>query len=401
MDYLIFFLILMGAAFILPEFAKRIHIPYVTSIIIAGILIGPFAFNLVNLGEAATLLASLGAIFLMFTAGLDIRLSSLKKIKEKIFVLSVINGFFPFITGFLVISFFGYDFMTSSLIGIIFISSSIGIIIPSLKESNLIDTDLGKSIISATVFEDTGSLLLIAVILQYVNPISSIPIPLYVILIIVSLALLIEFLPRIEKFFIRKKGETQMEDVFERELRFTFIVLIATALLFEIIGMHAIIAGFFVGIILSDIIKHRMVFHKIHTISYGIFIPIFFIVIGMRTDLGVVFSASQNLMITLAILFSLIASKFISGYVGGRLIGFRDLESRVIGAATIPQLSTTLVVALAAHELKLLDSVLITSIVVLSVVTTLLSPLLVKMFHRRMEKGRKAKLNGGKAPPRK
>lgn len=384
MDYLIFFLILMAAAFVLPEFAKKIHIPYVTSIIIAGMIIGPFGLNLLNLGEAAVIFASLGAIFLMFTAGLEVKLSHLKKIKEKVVLLAIINGLIPFFVGYFVTSLFGYGHIVSLFIGIIFISSSIGIIIPSLKESKLIDTSFGKSIVSSAVFEDTTSLLLMAILLQFVSPTSFIPIPLYVIIIIISLAVLIVFLPRIEKYFIMRKKETQLEDVFERELRFTFIVLIATALFLEFLGMHAIIAGFFVGVILSDIIKHRMVHHKIHTISYGIFIPIFFLMVGMRTDMGLLFSAHQNILITFTILFSLILSKFFSGWIGGRVIGHRSMESAIIGVATIPQLSTTLVVALAGFELAIIDDVLISAIIVLSVVTTLLSPVLVKILHGRM-----------------
>ena len=83
MDYLLFFLIIIGAAFLLPELAKKIHLPYVTSIILAGIIIGPYGFKLFDLGDIASFLAFLGAIFLMFTAGLDVGLSSLRKIGKK------------------------------------------------------------------------------------------------------------------------------------------------------------------------------------------------------------------------------------------------------------------------------------------------------------------------------
>lgn len=385
MDYLIFFLIIVGAAFILPELARKLHIPYVTSIIIAGILIGPYGLNLIDLGETAIFLASIGAVFLMFTAGLDVKLSSLIKIKGKIIVISILNGAIPFGIGYYIAKFFGYDLMSSLILGIIFISSSIAIIIPSLKEAKIIDTHLGKSIVSATIFEDTSSLLMLAVLLQYANPKTAIPIPLYIFIVIASIILISMFLPKIEKAYIERRKETQKEDIFERELRFIFVVLVATALFFEVLGMHAIIAGFLVGLILSDVIKHRMVFHKIHTISYGIFIPIFFLIIGMKTDLPLLFSLQKYSIITVTIISALILSKFISGWLGGILIGFSSKESCVIGAATIPQLSTTLVVAFAAFEFGLLDDVLITSIIILSIVTSLFSPILVKYFHNKIE----------------
>ena len=396
MDYLLFFLIIIGAAFFLPELAKKIHIPYVTSIIIAGILIGPHGFKLLDLGEIASFLAFLGAIFLMFTAGLDVKLSSLRRIGKKSIIIALFNGIIPFITGYYIANFFGYDLITSLILGAIFVSSSVAIIIPSLKETKLADTDLGKIIVSSTVFEDVTSLLILAFLLQHISPDPILPLVSYIPLVLVSLVLLFFLLPRLQKFFIKQKKETQKEDVFEGELRFIIIVLIITALLFELLGIHAIIAGFFVGLFLSDAIKHRLVSEKIYTISYGIFIPIFFLVIGMKTDI-LTFLTIENIIITGTIVFGLILAKFISGFFGSLIAGNSKHESLIVASATIPQLSTTLVVALVAEQFGLFDNVLLTSIIILSIITTLISPFLIKLFHRLLEKkNEQQKLEGEK-----
>ncbi len=385
MDYLLFFLIIIGAAFILPELAKKIHIPYVTSIILAGILIGPFGFKIIDLGEIASFLAFIGAIFLMFTAGLDVKLSSLRRIGKKTLIISLFNGLIPFIVGFYLGQYFNYDLTTSLILGAIFVSSSIAIIIPTLKELKLAETDLGKMIISSAVFEDVSSLLILAFLLKSASP-GNIPLQMYIPLVIISLLLLFFLLPKIQKFFVKERKQTQKEDVFEGELRFVVIVLIVTALLFELLGLHAIIAGFFVGLFISDAIKHRRVSEKLYTISYGIFIPIFFLVIGMRTDIFSLFTIQEHLFVTLSIIGALITSKFVSGWIGSRLAGQSNYQSLIIASATVPQLSTTLVVALAASEVGLFDEVLVSSIVVLSIVTTLVSPFFVKLFHRKLEK---------------
>ena len=127
MDYLLFFLIIIGAAFLLPELAKKIHLPYVTSIILAGIIIGPYGFKLFDLGDIASFLAFLGAIFLMFTAGLDVGLSSLRKIGKKAIIIALFNGIIPFATGYYIANYFGYNLITSLILGSIFVSSSIAI----------------------------------------------------------------------------------------------------------------------------------------------------------------------------------------------------------------------------------------------------------------------------------
>ena len=385
MDYLIFFLLIIGASFILPELAKKIHIPYVTSIIITGVLIGPFGFNILDLGDTASFLAFIGAIFLMFTAGLDVRISSLRRIGKKSLIIALTNGVLPFIVGYFVASYFGYNLITSLILGAIFVSSSIAIVIPSLKETKLADTDLGRTIISSTVFEDVTSLLILAFLLQSVDTSQVIPLSMYIPLVIVSLLLLFFFLPKLQAFFVKQRKETQKGHVFEGELRFIVTVLIVTALFFELLGLHAIIAGFFVGLFLSDAIGHRLVSEKLYTISYGIFIPIFFLVIGMRTDVLSLFTVQEHLLLTGAIVGALIFSKFCSGWLGGMLTGHNNRQSLLIGSATIPQLSTTLVVALVALEANLFDETLVTSIIVLSIVTTLISPFLIKLFHKRLE----------------
>ena len=160
MDYLLFFLIIIGAAFLLPELAKRIHITYVTSIIIAGLLIGPFGFKILDLGDIASFLAFIGAIFLMFTAGLDVGLSSLRRIGKRSIIIALFNGIIPFVVGYYIAYYFGYDLVTSLILGAIFVSSSIAIVVPSLKETKLAETDLGKIIIASTVFQDIASLLM-------------------------------------------------------------------------------------------------------------------------------------------------------------------------------------------------------------------------------------------------
>jgi len=386
-EALIFFLIVIGAAFIMPELAKKIKIPYVTSIVIAGILIGPFGFKVLQLSETVEFLAIIGAIFLMFIAGLDVKLSSLKKLGYKVILIAVINAVIPSVSAYYLGIYFGYSILSSLILATIFVSSSIGIIIPSLTEAGLIETPLAKSIIGATVLEDIVSLLIFAVILQYAKPSSFLPLPIYLLIIAVFLLVVYKLLPKFEKDFItdeQQKKETQKQDVFEGEFKYIFIILIAMAIFFEALGMHAIIAGFIVGLLLSDVIKRRLVYDKIHTISYAFFIPIFFLIVGMKTDLFLILAAKENIIITASIILTLLITKFVSGWVAGKITGFSNLESAAIGASTTPQMSTSLVVALVALEYGLFDNILINAIIILSIVTTLFAPSLMSFFYKKI-----------------
>lgn len=373
------FFIILTAGLVFSELFKRLHLSYVTTLILAGILIGPFALNLIQIDESLSFIGSIGIIFLMFIAGSEIKHDFFKRMRRELFVITSFNSIVPFVTGFAIGMFFGFDVFNSLLIGIIFISSSIAVIVPSLESSGLINKRVGKSIVSAAVFEDIGSLLLLAIFLQNYTQISPIPLPLYIFTILFIVAALKLIIPKLQKrYHFQKRGK----DLFESKLRFVFVVLLGTVALFEMLGVHAIVAGFLIGILLSDSIDGKIE-NKVRTVSYGIFIPVFFLIIGMQTDLSV-YSSITSLGLTVAIVLGLFISKTLSGWLAGRLLGFTHKESLLIGIATTPQLSTTLATAFVASEFGLLSRGLITSLVMLSVVTTLVTPYLIGKLSRKV-----------------
>ena len=165
MPELLSFFIILVAGLLLSEAFKRLHLPYVTALIVAGIIIGPFALNLIELSETLLFLAGIGVVFLMFIAGTEIKTDFLKETRKDVFVISILNGFLPFFTGFMISIYLGFNFFTSLILGIVFVSSSIAVIIPALESTGLIKRRIGKDIISSTVIEDIGSLILLAIIL--------------------------------------------------------------------------------------------------------------------------------------------------------------------------------------------------------------------------------------------
>lgn len=372
---LLSFFVLLTAGLIFSEIFRRLHLPYVNALIIAGIIIGPYFLDLIEVDSSIEFVGAVGLIFLMFIAGSEIKMESFKKIKKDVFSLSILNGIIPFIVGFSIGQLFLYDFYTSLVLGVIFISSSIAVIIPSLESNRLLDTRIGKTIVSATVIEDVTSLLLLALVLQKFTQKTPLPLPIYIPTIIVLIVVLKMIIPKIEKRYYRNK---RGRDLFESELRFIFTVLMATVVLFELLGMHAIVAGFIIGILLSDTITGKIE-EKIKTISYGVFIPVFFIILGLQTDISV-FLAPTSLILLAVIVTGLISSKIASGWLGGRLLKFSNKESFLIGVSTIPQLSTTLAAAFVALEFGLLGPELIPVLVVLSIITTFIAPLIIRMM---------------------
>ncbi|MBD3389750.1 hypothetical protein GF415_02225 [Candidatus Micrarchaeota archaeon] len=387
MAELLSFLIVISAGLFLSEFLKKFHMPYVVALIITGIIIGPFALDLIVIDETIDFLGSIGLVFLMFMAGLEIKLSSFRKIVGSAAKFSLLNGILPMCVGFLVASYLGYGMIGSFMLGIIFVSSSIAIVLPVLEAQGLMQVKLGRLIVSGTILEDVFSLLMLSFFLQLVNPTTEIPLYLFYIIVAISLYALRKLLPKAREAFRKFHGEEK--SLFEEEVRFVFVALIATVVFFDILGMHPVIAGFFAGLVLSESIQSQILTRKLHAISYGLFIPVFFIIIGVEMDVGVLFSGVGGLATILIILAAAVLSKFIGGFLAGRVNGFNSKESIISGVATIPQLSTTLAVAFVGLELGLIDDMLITAMIVLSIATTFCGPILVKLLTKPMT-GRKS-----------
>ncbi len=380
MAELLSFLILISAGLFLSELFKQFHLPYVVGLILAGIVIGPFGLDILIVDPTIDFLGTIGLVFLMFMAGLEIKFSSFRKMIGSASKFSAINGIFPFAAGFFIASYFGYDFVGSFLLGIIFVSSSIAVIIPVMESQGLMKLRVGKLIVSGAILEDIFSLLLFSVFLQVLTPTTEIPLYLFYIIVFISLYALRLLIPKAREYFRTIHGN---KSAFEEEVRFILVVLIGTVVFFDLLGMHAIIAGFFAGLVLSDSIKNKILLKKIHALSYGLFIPIFFIIIGSQMDVGVLFSGGTALALIAAVVCVSVLSKFISGWVAGKLNGFTSRESILAGVATIPQLSTTLAVAFVGLEMGVIDENLITAMIVLSIATTFFGPILVKLLARR------------------
>jgi len=371
MEFLPFFLILLATVLFAAAF-RKFHLPWVLALISAGIFIGPYGFEFAEVTPTMNFLSQIGLIFLMFMAGLETKFESFKKLKYDIGWLSALNSLIPLTAGVALGYWFGFSLTASLLIGIIFMSSSIAVIIPTLESLNLNNTKLGKSIVASTIIEDVLSLILLSILLQSVNPVTALPLPSFYFLLALIMVGFAYALPKIRALIPKHRDE---KDLFESEVRLIFALMIGVVVTFDLLGLHPIIAGFFAGLVLSDSIKSEILMDKLRTMSYGIFIPVFFVVIGMETNISVFQESSGVIGLVLAIVGVSIFTKFASGWLGGKIIGFTNKESSIVGLATIPQLSTTLAVVFTAVETGLLPPTLITAMVILSIVTTLVAPI--------------------------
>ncbi|MDP3918355.1 MAG: cation:proton antiporter [Nanoarchaeota archaeon] len=372
-ETVIVLLLILALGLIIPELFKKLRLPIITILIIIGAIMGPAGLGYVQSNDVIDFFGLLGSAFLMLMAGLQVDVTHFNKVKKKVIGMSLINGLIPFAFGVILMRFYDYSWISSLLVGTVFMSSSIAIIAATMKNTNLIEHEIGQVILSATILEDISSLFLLAIILQILAPVTNLPLFVYFTILIISVIVLKMFLPEFAIYWFKKHNGKK--DVLESELKFVIVLMLTVLAYFAGLGVHPIVAAFLVGLLLSDVIKSQELRSKLHTIGYGVFVPVFFFIIGMGMDFSAfkMFSLGNVLMVLLIL--GLIFVKIISGFVSGRIFKFGNKESWLFGIASSAQLTTTLVAVYAASQLGLLDSTVTTSIIILSIITTIIVPI--------------------------
>ncbi len=375
-------LIILALGIMLPELFKKLHLPFITGIILAGAILGPNAIDIIEIDQVIEFFGFMGMIFLMLLAGLDTDLNYLKKMRYKIFVIAGFNGLIPFFVGFLITTLFGYDMMTSLMVGVIFISSSVAIIITILKSSNLFSSSIGQITATSILMLDAISLLALTLIIQRGEAIPWMPFPAYLFLLIGTVLVVFYYLPMLTRFIFRHYMTKPGTD---REVRLSLIVIMAVLFLFSLLEVHPVLSAFIVGVTLSHIIKSEKLYSKISTVGYTFFVPVFFFVVGMELDFSVFTRLDDGTVIILVLIIAQMLSKTLSGFAGGRFIGLTTKDSALYGTVSITSLTTTLAVTYAAMTAEILDNVIVTAIIMITIITTILGPILFRWVNAHIE----------------
>ncbi len=374
-DMIMFFLVLL-AALVFPMLLRGLNVPWVVALIVAGMVIGPSGVDLVSDSPVLSFLSDIGVVFLMFMAGLETGFSRLKSLGRESLTIGAVNGIVPFIAGFLIISFFGYDWQTAVIVGAAFMSSSVAVVLPTLESRNMLDSEIGGVVISSTMLQDVSSLIVLGALMNEITG-SSLPTHYFLLLLFTSLAALKLVIPKIKEFLEYENRKIQGKG-FETEVRMIVVLMIGIVALYELVGLHPIVSGFVAGLFLSDLIENEEIINKIHGLGYGIFIPLFFVEVGTTFELGAMSNLAAAGTLAVSVILGTVTTKYLSGYVASRLNGYSPSEASIISSTSLPQLSTALAVAYLGLESGILDTDLMASVLLLSVTTTALSPVLIR-----------------------
>lgn len=382
-SFLLFLAIIMISTKILGLFTRKIHMPAVVGALVAGVILGPSCLNLITLtGDTGIFLeqmAEIGVILLMFNAGLETDLSELKKNGVASFVTALIGVIVPLIGGFLGYAFFfhtdfsDYDEVLKAVfVGVVLTATSVSITVETLREMGKLKGKVGTTILGAAVIDDIIGIIVLTIVTSLKDTsVSPITVVLKIVLYFVFIAVLIFVLTKL-KVFVEEQDEK----------RRTAIICVALCFILsyiseEFFGIADITGAYFAGLMLCTMKVGPYVARRCEIPSYLIFSPVFFASVGLKVTLGGMDASIWIFAIILLVI--AILSKVVGCGLGAKICGCTGKEAFQVGIGMISRGEVALIVAQKGYASGMLDDVLFAPIVLVVIVTTLITPILLKL----------------------
>ena len=375
-DLLIVAAVAFAAPFLLGLF-PGVKLPSVVLEIVAGIVIGPSILGIVEIDQSIEVIALIGLGFVLFLAGLEIEFD---KLRGRVLRLTALGFALSFAIALVVA--FGLKASglveTPLLIAIILCATSLGVLIPVLKDAGEISTTFGQLIIGAATIADFGAIILLSLFFSGEGGVGS------TLLLLGGLALL-----AIVVYFVVRGAEGSMrirqdlvrlqDTTAQIRVRAAIVLFVGFAAIAETLGLEVILGSFIAGVILSLLDRDEVMTHpdfrrKLEAMGFGFFIPVFFVASGVRFDLDALLADASNLVMLPIFLAALVLVRGLPALLYRRLLDGR----RVVVAAMMQATSLPFIVAATAIgiELGLVDAAESAALIGAGLLSVLIFPLL-------------------------
>ena len=306
----IFFLVLMIILFA-PIILGRLRIPHIIGMILDGVVIGKYGFNILERDSSFELFGKVGIYYIMFLAGLEMDLENLKKNLGRAFVFGILTFAIPFAVGMWVgMSLFRFSVGASLLLSSIFASHTL-VAYPIVGRYGLSRHASVSISIGGTMFALTVSLFVLAGISGiYKGELDSGSWMLFVLKCVAYCVFVFWIFPRFARWFFRKYEDNVMQYIFVLALVFL------SAALAELAGMEGIFGAFLAGLVLNRLIPHvSPLMNRTEFVGNALFIPYFLIGVGMLINLGTLFSGGETLKVVLVMVVVATVTKWIAAWL--------------------------------------------------------------------------------------
>ncbi|MDC3412282.1 monovalent cation:proton antiporter family protein [Aquibacillus sp. 3ASR75-11] len=381
-------IVVLIATFLTPILLKRLRlnsIPVVVAEIIVGLIIGKSGFDIVQPDPWITILSTLGFIFLMFLSGVEIDFSifaNKKSKKKRLNGKPEPNRFFVALIIFILILLFSYlislllqemGLVENAFFMTLVISTiSLGVVVPTLKEAEIMKSGIGQIILLVTVIADLVTMILLAVFVSFQESGGNT----WLLLILFLAGIILYFVGRYlgnQSFF-----ETMSTGTIQIGTRAVFTLIMILVGLSETVGAENILGAFLAGVLVSLLSPNKEMIKQLDSFGYGFLIPIFFVMVGVELDIWSLFQDSTVFLLIPLLFIGLLLSKFFPIMVLKRWYDWKV----VIGSGFLLTSTLSLVVAAAkiGERIGVIDTRMSSALILLAIISSITAPVLFKYF---------------------
>jgi Kef-type K+ transport system membrane component KefB len=417
LQLLLLLVIIIAAAKAAGALSVRFGQPAVFGEILIGLLLGPTALNLLhwpmfaghgNLAATLKDLSEIGVILLMFVAGLETDLTEMKRVGRVAFFAAVGGVVLPLLFGALTSRAFGYGWREAIFIGTVLTATSVSISAQTLMELRQLRSKEGSTILGAAVIDDVMGIIVLSFVVAFAAIGASgggdaahapkLPaliaqhllggskfaeIGLIVVLMLLYFAAAWSFGWRYFDKLLEKLSRVPASQAL---LAGTVALALFYAFLAEYVGQVAAITGsYLAGVLVTRTRFKEKIDEGIHPLTYSVFVPIFFISIGLEADGRALLGDSSKLLLMSVILIVAVLTKVIGSGVGARLSGFNNQEALRVGVGMVSRGEVGLIVAGVGLASNVINQEVFSIMVIMVLVTTMVTPLLLRLTFPKVE----------------
>lgn len=384
MEFIWYLALILISTKIAGHLSSRIGQPSVLGKLIAGIILGPAILGWIDNNNFIHYMSEIGVILLMFMAGLETDLKQLRKNWKSAFSVALGGIILPFAGGLAVGEAFGLTYAYSLFLGVILSATSVSITVQVLKDLNQLNSPEGTTILGAAIVDDVLVVILLAFMMSFLgsggtDSLIGLLIGKKVLFFVGIVAAGWFVVPWFMKLLPKM-------NITEPVISMALVVCFAFAYFADLMGMAAIIGSFAAGLALSQTDYKHAIEIKVEPIAYAVFVPVFFVSIGLNVSFD---GVGSQLGFVVALTIIAILTKLIGGALGARLTGISTRSSIAIGSGMVSRGEVALIIASTGLQASLLPDEYFTSVIITVILSTLIAPPLLKVCFSS-KKGRSA-----------
>ncbi|OIJ10343.1 cation/H(+) antiporter [Anaerobacillus arseniciselenatis] len=374
------FALAMVIFLVAPLLMNKLKVPGLIGLIIAGIIVGPNGLGVLDRDPTIVLLGTVGLLYIIFIAGLEIDLDGFKKYRNRSFVFGLLSFTIPFILGTGLGLFLQYSIPASILLGSLLGSHTL-LAYPIASRLGISKNKAVTTTVGGTIMTDTLALLVLAVIAGMKQDELTITFWLQMFVSLSLFVIIVLFgVPLIARSFFRN-----MSSQGSMEYLFVMAILFVCAFFATIAGVEPIIGAFLAGLALNRLIfEQGPLMNRIKFVGNAIFIPFFLLSVGMLMDFRVLIEEPKAWLVALSIVLFVNFGKAFAAWISGNIYSYSKDEIKLMYGLSIPQAAATLAATLVGFELGLFNLATVNGVIIMILVTCLIGPYMVEKYSRKI-----------------